>query len=100
LATIYEASLVTRPLAGSAPRCLRAVGRTAKAQCSVSARRNRNDLEMQERPVRIETEADLADRLHAALADEGVLSNHVYVAEMPLERVVVPNTGRTDERVN
>ena len=55
---------------------------------------------MQERPVRIKTEADLADRLHAALADIRVLGNDVGVAKMALERLVVPNTGRTGERVN
>ena len=48
---------------------------------------------MQERPVRFETEADLADRFHAALGDERVLGNDVDVAKMTLERQVVPNTG-------
>jgi hypothetical protein len=55
---------------------------------------------MQEWPVRFETEADLADRFHAALRDKRVLSNDVGVAKMALERLVVPNTGRTGERVN
>ena len=48
---------------------------------------------MQERPVRIETEADLADRFHPALADIRVLGKDVDVAKVALERLVVPNTG-------
>src|SRR5215475_4110883 len=57
-------------------------------------------LEMQKRPVRVETEADLADRFHAALADIRVLGYYVDVAKMALERLVVPNAGRTGDRVN
>src|SRR5262245_45447429 len=55
---------------------------------------------MQERPVRFETETNLADRFHPALADIRVLGNDMSVAEVALERLVVPNTGRTGERVN
>jgi hypothetical protein len=55
---------------------------------------------MQERPVRVETETDLADRFHPALADKRVLGNDVGVAKMALEHLIVPNTGRTGERVN
>jgi hypothetical protein len=36
---------------------------------------------MQERPVRVETETDLADRFHAALADKRVLGNDMNVAQ-------------------
>ena len=95
LATVCEASLVT--LAGSAPRCLRA-GRPSRKGPLLDA--VATTLEMQERPVRVETETDLADRFHPALADIRVLGNDVDVAKMALERVFVPNTGRTGERVN
>ena len=39
----------------------------------------------------------LADRFHAALGDKRVLGDDVDVAKMALERLVVPNTGRTGD---
>ena len=45
-------------------------------------------LEIKERPIRIETEADLAYRFHAAFSDERVLGNDVDVAKVPLERLI------------
>jgi hypothetical protein len=35
---------------------------------------------MQERPVLVETETDLADRFHPALADIRVLDDHVAIS--------------------
>src|SRR6185295_16262422 len=49
---------------------------------------------LKERPIRLEPQHDLPDGFETAGARERVLRDHMHVAEISLERLLVANSGR------